>query len=396
MFSSSPYTCITCHVAFMNGELQRAHYKTDWHRYNLKRKVADLGPITANEFTEKVESIQQQQQRSEKNLDINNRTGLTCKDCGKAFTSENGLLNHIKSKKHADTVAKNANLPTKNPNQYQKSPVNTSEEAPSNEENMEEEEEEDDDDDNWNDMDDGATMTNASAMEGETQVLGTPLRLEECLFCSLKSSNLEENLSHMAYTHSFFLPDFEYIKDLPSLMEYLDEKVGIFHVCLWCNKKSFHDVLSVQRHMTDKGHCKILFDENPNSAWEYVDFYDYSISHPDSNEKNLDEEIDENILDATGYELVLPSGKKVGHRTLVRYYRQSLTNRNNERSLELVNRLKDKYRALGWSGPGTTGEVFQRKVRDLKYMQQWKANQYMKLGVRNNMHQHHFRQQVNF
>ncbi len=108
MSSLSPYTCITCHIAFNNGELQRAHYKTDWHRYNLKRKVADLGPITANEFTEKVEAIQQ---HSEKNIDANNRTSLTCKDCGKAFTSENGLLNHVKSKKHIDTVNKNANLP---------------------------------------------------------------------------------------------------------------------------------------------------------------------------------------------------------------------------------------------------------------------------------------------
>lgn len=110
MSASSPYTCITCHVAFNSGELQRAHYKTDWHRYNLKRKVADLGPITANEFTEKVEAIQQQQ-RLDKNADGNNRTSLTCKDCGKAFTSENGLLNHTKSKKHIDTVNKNANLP---------------------------------------------------------------------------------------------------------------------------------------------------------------------------------------------------------------------------------------------------------------------------------------------
>jgi len=61
------------------------------------------------------------------------------------------------------------------------------------------------------------------------------------------------------------------------------------------------------------------------------------------------------LIVTTGYQLVLPSGKKVGHRILVRYYRQSLTNRNNEKSVELVNRIKDKYRALGWSGPGTTG-----------------------------------------
>lgn len=108
MSALSPYTCITCHVAFSNGELQRAHYKTDWHRYNLKRKVADLGPISANEFTEKVEAIQQQ--NSGKNADGNQRASLTCKDCGKAFTSENGMLNHTKSKKHIDTVARNATL----------------------------------------------------------------------------------------------------------------------------------------------------------------------------------------------------------------------------------------------------------------------------------------------
>ena len=61
----------------------------------------------------------------------------------------------------------------------------------------------------------------ASVAEGEAEVLGTPLRPEECLFCPLKSSNLEENLSHMAHAHSFFLPDFEYITDLPGLVEYL-------------------------------------------------------------------------------------------------------------------------------------------------------------------------------
>lgn len=78
-------------------------------------------------------------------------------------------------------------------------------------------------------------------------------------------------------------------------------------------------------------------------------------THPDQNETNVDDEVDENLLDTTGYELVLPSGKKVGHRTLIRYYRQSLNQRNTDRSVELVNKIKDKYRALGWSGPGTTG-----------------------------------------
>ena len=106
MSSISPFTCITCHVAFNNGELQRAHYKTDWHRYNLKRKVADLGPITAADFAEKVENIQKQ--NSYEISQANSRSTLNCKDCGKTFTSENGFLNHTKSKKHLETVLKNS------------------------------------------------------------------------------------------------------------------------------------------------------------------------------------------------------------------------------------------------------------------------------------------------
>jgi len=50
----SVYTCITCRVSFVDGDLQRGHYKTDWHRYNLKRKVADLPPVSADTFQQKV------------------------------------------------------------------------------------------------------------------------------------------------------------------------------------------------------------------------------------------------------------------------------------------------------------------------------------------------------
>ena len=43
-------TCITCSVAFKEASGQRDHYKTDWHRYNLKRKVAELPPINEQDF----------------------------------------------------------------------------------------------------------------------------------------------------------------------------------------------------------------------------------------------------------------------------------------------------------------------------------------------------------
>jgi hypothetical protein len=178
MSSASPFTCITCHVAFVNGELQRAHYKSDWHRYNLKRKVADLGPITAEEFSIKVESIQQQ--RTEKSTSHCQRVSLTCKDCGKVFTSENGFLNHTQSKKHLDTVAKNANHQVNRIEQirddecrwvdFQLAKVNSCQPTSTTIEgqatftdksNVEQttDDVDADDDDDWNDMDDGATAT---------------------------------------------------------------------------------------------------------------------------------------------------------------------------------------------------------------------------------------------
>jgi pre-60S factor REI1 len=53
--SSEIFTCINCSIAFNNSESQREHYKTDWHRYNLKRKVADLPAVTLTDFNQRVQ-----------------------------------------------------------------------------------------------------------------------------------------------------------------------------------------------------------------------------------------------------------------------------------------------------------------------------------------------------
>jgi hypothetical protein len=33
------FTCMTCRVGFAAAAAHREHFKSDWHRYNLKRKV---------------------------------------------------------------------------------------------------------------------------------------------------------------------------------------------------------------------------------------------------------------------------------------------------------------------------------------------------------------------
>ena len=64
------YTCLSCRVGFMDSEGQRQHYKTDWHRYNLKRKIAGMIPVSADNFRERVAAQAREQQEIEVYLHI--------------------------------------------------------------------------------------------------------------------------------------------------------------------------------------------------------------------------------------------------------------------------------------------------------------------------------------
>ena len=50
---------------------------------------------------------------------------------------------------------------------------------------------------------------------------GDALGIEECLFCSFVSKDLQNNVKHMTTKHSFFIPDIEYLVDLEGLISYL-------------------------------------------------------------------------------------------------------------------------------------------------------------------------------
>lgn len=50
-------TCITCRILFDTHDEQVAHYKHDLHRFNLKRKMVDLPPVTMDVFESKVDCM---------------------------------------------------------------------------------------------------------------------------------------------------------------------------------------------------------------------------------------------------------------------------------------------------------------------------------------------------
>ncbi|XP_030629816.1 zinc finger protein 622 [Chanos chanos] len=456
----SSYTCISCRVQFSDGEVQRAHYKTDWHRYNLKRKVADMPPVTAENFQERVLA---QRAAADQQGEASGQ-GSTCATCNKKFSSANAYTNHLQSNKHQqaekkalaaaqekvqrmneknlekgtemDKDAQNEALQQALREQQRHTPSRTTstekrektrpdvpprllwfeqqakklaaEEGAEVEEEEWEDVDEDDDDDDDDDYD-----MEAEEEEAEEQVEEGPaskptpppgaIPVTNCLFCGHHSRTLSKNMAHMTKEHTFFLPDVEYLVDLEGLIAYLGEKVGVGNVCLWCNEKgrSFYSVEAVRGHMFDKSHCKLYTDGD--AALEFADFYDFRSSYPDAgdvemndgelpDEKNV--EFDEDTL-----ELTLPSGAKVGHRSLMRYYKQhfrpqkAVVRAHNQKA---VGRVLKQYRALGYGGDAGKGFMLQQQ-KDMACVQRMKSRWILKMGMNNNAtKQPHFRAQVMF
>ncbi|XP_043834524.1 zinc finger protein 622 [Dromiciops gliroides] len=464
------YTCITCRVAFKDADIQRAHYKSDWHRYNLKRKVADMAPVTAENFQERVLAQRAVAEEESKG------TATYCTVCSKKFATFNAYENHLKSRRHLDLEKKAVQavnrkvemLNEKNlekglaPDGLDKDAMNSAiqqaikaqpsmsprkvapvpgvsrggveaaggsqpqdrdpaEKAPrlqwfeqqakklAKQQGGSEEEDEDMEGDDWEDIDSDEEMDSEGAEdqdEADAVIENPPpgaIPVTDCLFCSHHSSSLMKNVAHMTKFHSFFIPDIEYLSDLRGLIKYLGEKVGVGKICLWCNEKgkSFYSTEAVQAHMNDKSHCK-LFTEG-DAALEFADFYDFRSSYPDHKEGE-DAEVSEELpseknleYDDETMELILPSGARVGHRSLMRYYKQrfglsrAVTTVKNQKA---VGRVLQQYRALGWTG--STGATLLRE-RDMQYVQRMKSKWMLKTGMSNNStKQMHYRAQVRF
>ncbi|KRT80551.1 hypothetical protein AMK59_6823 [Oryctes borbonicus] len=373
------FTCISCRVLFKDGEIQRLHYKTDWHRYNLKRKVAELPPVSFEDFQKRAyishkETISSQQD-----------TSAYCGACRKSFASQNAYENHLNSKKHKDKlIVEQHNMddtnykrdvPSKN-EVFLRRPLKDIMEVDIETDSDVEEV----DSDEWEDEKDSENVIDTN----------------KCLFCAFTSVSLLNRIGHMSIQHSFFIADVEYCSDIKGLLQYLAEKITFGFMCIWCNEKgrTFHSAEAACSHMIDKGHCKMLHEGI--TLAEYAEFYDYSSSYPDNSEGvDKDSEVNMEELDDSDYQLVLPSGAVIGHRSLMRYYKQ-----NPERTVMLSKNTKKLhkvlagYHALGWSA--TQQEAVARKARDLHHMKRLQSKYNMKLGIKGNNLQKHFRQQTNF
>lgn len=325
------FTCNTCNLQFPESNDQRVHMKSDWHRYNLKRKVAQLPPITEDLFNTKVASMQSQNETKEKTT---TKKEQRRKEKEALLQQKRAILEQARKAMLAEQEAKGED---------QKNTVGllltvpTVEDKPQDYETNEEQE-----------------LTPEQAEEKEFQKkLSNKIEIPPttCLFCHPKLkqdfSTIDDNTEHMFKQHGLYIPETQYLVDKKGLIEYLAEKIG-FGFCIACNYQG-RNTEAAREHMQTKRHMRIPY-ETEDEKLEISNFYDFSSTYDDEEVdvvveegqdedgdwedvsgdeegEDSDEELPPSDRDAIyqdGNELVLPSGAVVGHRSNARYYRQNL------------------------------------------------------------------------
>ncbi|EPY50605.1 ribosome biogenesis protein [Schizosaccharomyces cryophilus OY26] len=362
---STAFSCTTCRVAFPNADSQKIHWKSDWHHYNLKRKVASLPPLSADIFAEKILSIQKHNEAVQKKAEFYRE----CTYCSKNFYSEGAYSSHLASKKHHENVRKFEMKSRTDQLRHDETSSVTSSTLSMGEPVDESAEEEELQNLTKRLASESVSVSDSSlkngAMSTETSQAKTTaeptgedfekelarrvsekLSLRDCLFCNASFSSFEANKKHMKAIHSLYIPEREYVVDEPGLFEYLAEKVSIGYTCLTCNRQ-FKSLEAVRSHMQQKGHFSIAYDTDEEQL-ELADYYDFTTSYPDYEKPHEvvdaeNAENDENWEDASSdsdssvdsldvgrvpiaeeYELHLPTGARAGHRSLSRYFRQNI------------------------------------------------------------------------
>ncbi|EGD83548.1 zinc finger protein [Salpingoeca rosetta] len=393
-------TCITCNVWFQTADAQRQHYKTDWHRYNLKRKVAGLPPISAQAFTRRVHAQRAQTEAAATEA----MQTFECQTCKKTFSSRNAHQNHINSKKHKEAEKREAARQQRQQEHAQQPQHQQQEQAHVN---------------NGGKAGNGSkgkttTTTTTQQQQQQQQLSSTAqstametakdeeeeeeeeeeepvLELVDSLFDTYRADSFEENVEYMGQKHGFFIPHLEFVDDLQGLVRYLQLKVGNYFTCIWCNK-ACAGLEAVRQHMDDKGHKQV--DYSDEGQLELGDFYDFSSTYPDNaalSDADRDASLDVvpvqdpsgGLRLTSGLALALPSGVSVAHRTMQRYHRQRFR-REDTRDSVVIGRLAAQYKALGYRNP-------QLPKGEAKRDQAWAARQEqrhrLQVGVRqNNLH----------
>ncbi|KAJ4295373.1 pre-60S factor rei1 [Kalmusia sp. IMI 367209] len=329
--STHPFTCNTCQVAFRSSELQRGHMQTDWHRYNLKRRVASLPPLSSEVFTDKVLANKASAAATAAKASFEK----SCAACQKTYYSENAYNNHLNSQKHRSNVAKAGMDDAASVTGSVMSSAFSLGESMASTVDSEATELDREAEKEFSEVVDGIKNTNldnsepvsrrptrphpsqaghkpehplspittdeSKEQDDKSSVTSSKLQtdpLQDCLFCNYRSPNFSLNVHHMGRHHGMFIPEKEFLVEPEDLIKHLHVKIHEQYECLKCHKHA-HSSHGIQTHMRDRGHCMIGF-ETDEELVEIGEFYDFRSSYPDADKFNeMEQDMEDDSDDST-------------------------------------------------------------------------------------------------
>lgn len=318
------YTCISCQVEFPSMQLQRIHMKTEWHRYNLKRRVAQLTPVTNEVFQLKIANSKDQVKYDDFGFVIEESKPKYKKD-----SLRYNLLNR----------GRKLNKTLENDSSRDTSPAFSEVSTFSLGTMKSHSEFEDDTDDahsiasahlkaDTTDYNSEATeeMSDSDYYE-DVEEINEPLEVTDCFYCGTKFEAIDDNIQHMLLTHGLYIPNLTYLSDKEGLLRFLSDIIVIDKECVKCGFDS-NTLIGIRQHIVAKGHACIPY-ETKEMRHFFDKYYDFSLKDESESEYEVVEDSCETgdytsaTIDSTGVELALPNGYKLGHRSMSRYYRQN-------------------------------------------------------------------------
>jgi pre-60S factor REI1 len=186
------------------------HYKSDWHKYNLKRREAGLPLLLEADFNARLAAALSLRQGQEEE-----RNGTSHLKKGKKQKQKNKNNNKNVPSSGNGVVAKSQAAA------YDKM---KEDDADKNDETKEEENETMETDELENEQ---HAMHDAEKEDGDDDIVIDP---KQCLFDHHFSASVEANVDRMYRKYGLFVPDREFLTDLEGLVGYCHEKIKLGHM----------------------------------------------------------------------------------------------------------------------------------------------------------------------
>lgn len=399
--STPSFTCNSCVIQFQTSDSQRYHMKTEWHRYNLKRRVAELPPISAGMFAEKVQISEREQKEHQvdefgfeilKSVDHRgHKPRKNKKKSGKGKQEQEENVNELHRTVSAteSVTSEMSHLTTSEYNTTDFGEDTASEYGFTSDSNYDYATSSDEDSDDEDDH----THEKKDLNEFSTT---------QCIYCGSENKDVERNLRHMFRSHGLYIPERSYLVDLDGLLKFLINEILVEYNCMCCNYVG-SSLESIRAHMDSKRHCKLPYETKEEREF-VAQFYDFSsleeAAEDDLEEKEVDEteELNEDeanginsnytvaTIDETGSELTLPTGVRLGHRGGQRYYRQNLPLPPDQNDSRRTVTAADRRMVSG-----VTEKQYKKGMKKMQLLEQKAASENIRKEVKRVNFQPHFR-----